>query len=44
MSQAERESPLRVLVLDDDPTMVRLARGILRSSGYTDVASVGTGG
>ncbi|MBA2458974.1 MAG: response regulator [Gemmatimonadales bacterium] len=42
MSQAERESPLRVLVLDDDPTMVRLARGILRSSGYTDVASVGT--
>jgi DNA-binding response OmpR family regulator len=33
---------MRVLVVDDDPTMVRLARGILRASGFTDVDAVGT--
>jgi DNA-binding response OmpR family regulator len=33
---------MRVLVVDDDPTMIRLARGILRASGYAAVTSVGT--
>jgi DNA-binding response OmpR family regulator len=40
---AERETPLRILVVDDDPTMVRLACAILRSAGYTAVRTVGTG-
>ncbi len=39
---AAAESALRVLVVDDDPTMVRLARGILRSGGYSSVAAVGS--
>jgi DNA-binding response OmpR family regulator len=39
---AERAETMRVLVVDDDPTMVRLARGILRANGYTSVASVGS--
>ena len=36
------EPALRVLVVDDDPTMVRLARAILRANGVEAVASVGT--
>ncbi|HUF35942.1 MAG TPA: response regulator [Gemmatimonadales bacterium] len=39
---AEHSSALRVLVVDDDPTMVRLARGILRANGFAAVAAVGT--
>lgn len=39
---AERAETMRVLVVDDDPTMIRLARGILRASGYTAVTSVGS--
>ncbi|HEU5041306.1 MAG TPA: response regulator [Gemmatimonadales bacterium] len=33
---------IRVLVVDDDPTMVRLAQAILRSNGFTAVQAVGT--
>ncbi|HEX6106050.1 MAG TPA: response regulator, partial [Gemmatimonadales bacterium] len=33
---------MRILVVDDDPAMVRLARGILQASGFTAVSAVGT--
>ena len=39
---AERPETMRVLVVDDDPTMIRLARGILRANGYGAVVSVGS--
>ena len=39
---ADRARTMRVLGVDDDPTMVRLARGILRANGFTDVGAVGT--
>jgi DNA-binding response OmpR family regulator len=39
---ADRAQTMRVLVVDDDPTMVRLARGILHGNGFTDVGAVGT--
>lgn len=39
---AERAEAMRVLVVDDDPTMIRLARGILRANGYTAVTAVGS--
>ena len=39
---AERAETMRVLVVDDDPTMIRLARGILEANGYRAVASVAT--
>jgi CheY-like chemotaxis protein len=39
---AERAGAMRVLVVDDDPAMVRLARGILVANGYTAVSSVGS--
>ena len=34
--------PMRVLLVDDDASMVRLVRETLRTSGYTAVESVGT--
>jgi CheY-like chemotaxis protein len=34
---------MRVLVVDDDPMMVRLARGILETSGFTAITAVGAG-
>jgi DNA-binding response OmpR family regulator len=34
--------PMRVLLVDDDPVMVRLIGEILRAGGYTAVESVGT--
>ncbi len=40
---AERAQSTRVLVVDDDPTMVRLAQGILRANGFGAVAAVTTG-
>src|SRR5918993_4796093 len=39
---AERPETMRVLVVDDDPTMIRLARGILRANGYGAAVSVGS--
>lgn len=33
---------MKILLVDDDPTMVRLARAILLSSGYGEVEAVGT--
>jgi DNA-binding response OmpR family regulator len=34
---------LRILVVDDDPTMVRLVRQILRAAGFPDPAHVSSG-
>lgn len=39
---AEPASEVRVLVVDDDPTMVRLAQGILRANGFGAVTAVGS--
>ena len=38
----EPAQTMRVLVVDDDPTIVRLEREILRANGFTAVTSVGT--
>ena len=38
----ELVSGVRVLVVDDDPTMVRLAQGILRANGFAAVTAVST--
>ena len=38
----EQSPAMRVLVVDDDPTMVRLAQGILRANGFAAIAAVGS--
>ena len=40
MADASSSRALRVLVVDDDPAMARLVRGILRATGFGEVSTV----